>query len=160
MHHFSAFVLAGVISWSLCVTTVLAELDVSFLPERPTATLDLALKKAERAEKAVLLILFDERETPPKSMSYFFDAVSVKEAITKHFVPCVRDRDRPEVAAYRDTKDDLDWNRPKFFVLSPTGEVIYQGRILMNDETGRREISKSVEKWIAAKPRFFGKKPQ
>jgi hypothetical protein len=133
----------------LLTDTGWSDINTTFLPERPSATLALAQAKAARENKAVFLILYDDRETVANTLQYFFDTPRVKQQFKENFEVCVRDRRKKDVAPYDDPAHA--WNRARFVVLTPGGERIHQGRFLRNDEAGVHEIEEAVQKWLAVK---------
>jgi hypothetical protein len=86
-----------------------SDINTSFLPERPSSTLQQAIARAVKENKAVFLILYDDRETVVNTLQFFFDSPAVKQHFKNNFVVCVRDRRRPDVAAYSDPTQA--WNR-------------------------------------------------
>lgn len=127
-----------------------ADIKTTFLPERPSATLPQATAKATKENKAVFLILYDDRETVANTLEFFFDSPAVKQQFKDNFAVCVRDRRRPDVSEFDDPTHA--WNRARFVVLTPSGQRIHQGRFLRNDEAGIKEIADAVQKWLAVKP--------
>lgn len=136
----------------LTAGSTLADINTSYLPQRPAATLATAVTKAKKEVKAVFLILYDDRETIPTTLNYFFDSPTVKKAFEEHFVICVRDRRRSDVAKY--DAPDHAWNRARFVILTPAEEQIAQGRFLRNDEAGLVETEQAVKSWLNVKARF------
>jgi hypothetical protein len=137
------FVFAGIAS---------ADINTTFLPERPSATVALALTKAARETKAVFVILYDDRETAPNTLQFFFDSSLVKQQFKQNFEVCVRDRRKSDVAQYDEPTHA--WNRARFVVLTPAGGLLHQGRLLRNDEAGVTEVAEAVAKWQAVKKQF------
>jgi hypothetical protein len=151
----------GVMKNSVCVGTLVhlfllgvawSDINTTFLPERPSATLPQAQAKAARESKAIFLILYDDRETVPNTLQYFFDSPRVKQQFKENFEVCVRDKRKKDVVQYDDPAHA--WNRARFVVLTPSGENIYQGRFLRNDEAGMKEIDEAVQKWLTVKKTF------
>jgi hypothetical protein len=144
MRHRCFFALLMLAGWP-----AYSDINTSFLPERPSSTLQQALARAVKENKAVFLILYDDRETVANTLQFFFDSPAVKQHFKNNFVVCVRDRRRPDVAAYSDPTQA--WNRARFVVLTPAGKQIDAGRFLRNDEAGVNAVEEAVQKWLSNK---------
>src|SRR4029453_9362357 len=89
-----------------------ADINTTFLPERPSATLAQAQAKATRENKAIFLILYDDRETVANTLQFFFDSPRVKQQFKENFEVCVRDKRKGDVVQYDDPAHA--WNRARF----------------------------------------------